>query len=315
MFLKTSSHPKPLLWGIDLGGTKIEGVIIDELEPNKALHRLRIPTESAQGAAHIIGQLQLLITQLEKDSGSKRPRTIGIGVPGVMDPSTGIFRDSNIASLNGRLFQKELSAALECHALLANDANCFVLAEATLGAARGHHVVLGLILGTGVGGGIVVHGHLIPGLHGIAGEWGNNALSSEGGACYKSKRGCNEMVLSGPALEQFYEDLTGEKVALPEIVDRAATGEEPAQRTLERLQEKFAEAIAPAINILDPDAIVIGGGVGNIDLLYEESMRRKIGHYVFHNNIKTQFLKPILGDSAGVFGAAMLGLEANHENC
>ncbi|MFZ4115464.1 MAG: ROK family protein [Chthoniobacterales bacterium] len=315
MFLKTENYHSSLLWGIDLGGTKIEGVIIDQSEPHKALHRLRIPTESVEGATHVIGQLQLLVMRLEEVSGSKRPRTIGIGVPGVVDPSTGIFRDSNITCLNGRFFQKELSAALECDALLANDANCFVLAEATLGAARGHHVVLGLILGTGVGGGIVVHGHLIPGLHGIAGEWGNNALSSEGGACYESKRGCNEMVLSGPALEQFYKNLTGEKVALPEIVQRATTGEDAAIRTLERLQEKFAEAIAPAINILDPDAIVIGGGVGNIDLLYEETTRRKISRYVFQESLKTKFLKPILGDSAGVFGAAMLGLEGNHENC
>jgi fructokinase len=307
MNLKNSSS---LLWGIDLGGTKIEGVIIDESQPNKALHRLRVPTESPQGPGHIIGQLQLLVTQLEQASGTKRPRKIGIGVPGVVDHSTGIFRDSNISCLNGRLFQKELSTALECEALLANDANCFVLAEAVWGAARGHRVVMGLILGTGVGGGIVVNGHLIPGLHGIAGEWGNNALCSEGVACYESKKGCNEMVLSGPALEQFYQDITGEKVTLPEIVHRANAGEEPAVQTLERLQEKFAEAIAAPINILDPDAIVIGGGVGNIDLLYEESTRSKIGRYVFHDDIKTHFLKPILGDSAGVFGAAMLGVDA-----
>jgi predicted NBD/HSP70 family sugar kinase len=304
-----SHHKTPLLWGIDLGGTKIEGVIIDALQPNKAIHRLRVPTESLQGPRHIIGQLQLLVAQLEHASGRRRPDKIGIGVPGVMDPSTRIFRDSNIVSLNGRFFQEELSAALECETVLANDANCFVLAEAVWGAARSHRVVMGLILGTGVGGGIVINGHLIPGLHGIAGEWGNNALCSEGGACYETKRGCNERILSGPALEQFYKNITGEKIALPEIVSRATAGEEAALQTLERLQEKFAEAIAPAINILDPDAIVIGGGVGNIDLLYEESTRNKISRYVFHNDIKTQFLKPVLGDSAGVFGAAMLGLD------
>ncbi|MBX9742440.1 MAG: ROK family protein [Chthoniobacterales bacterium] len=310
MNLKSSSHQQSLLWGIDLGGTKIEGVIIDQSQPNKALHRLRLPTESAQGAQRVISQLQLLVTQLEQASGSRRACKIGIGAPGVIDPSTGIFRDSNISCLNGRLLQKELSAALECEVLLANDANCFVLAEAFWGAARDHRVVMGLILGTGVGGGIVINGHLIPGLHGIAGEWGNNALCSEGGACYESKKGCNEMVLSGPALEQFYQNITGEKVALSEIVQRAAAGEAAAQQTLERLQEKFAEAIASPINILDPDAIVIGGGVGNIDLLYEESTRSKISRYVFHDDVKTQFLKPILGDSAGVFGAAMLGVEA-----
>lgn len=309
MNLKKSSHEKSFLWGIDLGGTKIEGVIIDASQPNKALHRLRLSTEAAQGAQHVIGQLQLLVTQLEQVSGSRRPPTIGIGVPGVVDPSTGIFRDSNIACLNGRLLQKELSEALQCKALLANDANCFVLAEAVWGAARGYGVVMGLILGTGVGGGIVVNGQLIPGLHGIAGEWGNNALCSEGGACYESKKGCNEMVLSGSALEEFYKNLTGEKITLPEIVQRAKAGQKAAQQTLERLQEKFAEAIAAPINILDPDAIIIGGGVGNIDLLYEDSTRKKIRRYVFHNDVKTPFLKPILGDSAGVFGAAMLGVE------
>ena len=306
---QNENQAKRLLWGIDLGGTKIEGVIIDELQPNKALHRLRLPTESACGPERIIGQLQRLVIQLEQASGSKRPHKIGIGVPGVVDPSTGIFRDSNIACLNERFFQKELSAALECEALLANDANCFVLAEAVWGAARGHRVVMGLILGTGVGGGIVINSRLIPGMHGIAGEWGNNALCSEGPACYESKKGCNEMILSGPALEQFYKNITGEKIALPEIVQRASAGEAAAVQTLERLQEKFAEAIAAPINVLDPDAIVIGGGVGNIDLLYEESTRSKIARYVFHHNLKTQFLKPLLGDSAGVFGAAMLAVE------
>ncbi len=187
MTMKTFTCGSSHLWGIDLGGTKIEGVIIDASQPSKALYRLRVPTESACG--------------LEEASGNKRPHKIGIGVPGVMDLSTGFFRDSNILCLNGRLLQKEFSVALECEALLANDANCFVLAEATWGAARGHRVVMGLILGTGVGGGIVIDGHLIPGLHGIAGEWGNNALSSEGATCYESKKGYNEMILSGSPLE------------------------------------------------------------------------------------------------------------------
>lgn len=275
---------------------------------------MRIPTESPRGSQHIIGQLQRLVEQLEQASGRRRPRKIGIGVPGVIDPSTGVFRDSNILCLNGRWFQEELSLALECEVLLANDANCFVLAEASLGAARGYRVVMGVILGTGVGGGIVIHGHLIPGLHGIAGEWGNNALSSEGEACYESKKGCNERVLSGSALEQFYQSITGEKRALPDIVERAASGQVAAIQTLERLQEKFAEAIAPAINILDPDAIVIGGGVGNIDLLYEPSTRKIIEHYVIHHNLQTLFLKPMLGDSAGVFGAAILTAEENQKN-
>ncbi len=304
--MKTFTCGNSPLWGIDLGGTKIEGVIIDPIQPNKALHRLRVLTESGLGAEHVIGQLEYLIAELEKISGTKRPRQIGIGVPGVVDPSTGIFRDSNILCLHGYQLQKEFSLALKCKVVLANDANCFVLAEATWGAARGHRVVLGVVLGTGVGGGIVIDGRLIPGLHGIAGEWGNNGLCSEAPICYESKKGCNEKNLSGPALEEFYKNLTGEKITLPEIVRRARAGEAAAVQTLERLQEKFVEAIAGPINLLDPDAIVIGGGVGNIDLLYEESTRYKIGRYIFHDAVKTQFLKPTLGDSAGVFGAAML---------
>jgi len=165
---------------------------------------------------------------------------------------------------------------------------------------------MGLILGTGVGGGVVVNGGLLEGLHGIAGEWGHNPLRGESTPCYCGREGCIETVIAGPSLERFYRGQTGETVRLPEIVARAASGEAAAVATLERLREKFGEAIAAVLNILDPHAIVIGGGVGNIDLLYTEATRQAVLKHTFNGEVRTNFLKPALGDSAGVFGAAML---------
>lgn len=294
------------LWGIDLGGTKIEGAIIDPANPDRALHRLRVPTESQHGYDHILGQISKLIASLEETSGLKRPAMIGIGTPGAIEPSTGLMKNSNTVCLNGRPLQTDISAALKVEARLANDANCFALAEATLGAARGSYVVMGLILGTGCGGGVVVDGRVIAGLHGIGGEWGHNPLCGETDPCYCGRSGCVEQVLAGPSLERYYRQQTGEAIRLPEIAQRAEAGEAAAKATLERLRHKFAEAIAVVINILDPDAVVIGGGVGNLGLLYEDATRQAVVEHVFNSEVRTAFLKPILGDSAGVFGAAML---------
>lgn len=300
------SASEKILWGVDLGGTKIEAAIIDLEHPDIALYRRRIPTEQVQGYEHILSQILKLIEELETLSGMKRPKKIGFGTPGVTDPVTGILKNSNTQCLNGRSLQEDLSAISNVQALLANDANCFALAEAILGVARGKKIMMGVILGTGVGGGMVVNGQLIEGLHGIAGEWGHNTLRGEEALCYCGKKGCNEAVFSGPALEHFYFEQTGNKLLLPDIIIRAAVGETAAEATLRRLQEKFAEAIAVPINIIDPHAIVIGGGIGNIDLLYKEETRKKILPCIFNNELKTDFLKPILGDSAGVFGAALL---------
>ena len=294
------------VWGIDLGGTKIEGAILDPDHADKAVHRLRLPTESQQGYEHILSQIERLVGQLEAASGHKRPARLGIGTPGATEPSTGLIKNSNTLCLNGQPLRDDLCARLGIEVRLANDANCFALAEATLGAATGCKVVMGLILGTGVGGGVVVDGHVLEGLHGIAGEWGHNTLHGETAPCYCGKRGCNEKVFAGPALESFYHERGGEAIRLPEIVKRAESGEPIATATLDRLREKFAEAIAIPINILDPEAIVIGGGVGNLDLLYTEETRQAVTRYVFNTEVRTKFLKPVLGDSAGVFGAAML---------
>ena len=297
------------LWGIDLGGTKIEGAMIDPARPGEALHRLRVPTESAKGYEHVVSQIELVVSELERVSGQRRPAKIGIGTPGATEPSTGRLKNSNTTCLNGRPLAADLSAKLGVRASLANDANCCALAEATLGAGRGRSVVFGVIVGTGVGGGIVVNGRLIDGRHGIAGEWGHNPMRGETARCYCGRTGCVETVFSGPALERFYQDSGGETLRLPEIVRRADAGELRATATLDRLVEKFGEAIAAVINLLDPDAVVIGGGVGNLDLLYTERTRQAVLAHVFNPELQTEFLRPQLGDSAGVFGAAMLGAD------
>ena len=295
------------LWGIDLGGTKIEGAILDPANPGQALHRLRLPTGSHLGYQHILGQIGRVVEQLEAVSGQNRPAKLGIGTPGATEPATGTMKNSNTTCLIGQPLREDVSAALNLEAVLANDANCFALAEATLGAAQGYPVVMGLILGTGVGGGLVVQGRLLEGLHGIAGEWGHNPICGETTSCYCGRKGCVETVLAGPSLERFYREQGGaEDIRLPEIVTRATTGDPIARATLARLQEKFGEAIAAIINVLDPDAIVIGGGVGNIDGLYSAATRTAVLRHTFNPEVRTKFLKPALGDSAGVFGAAML---------
>jgi fructokinase len=295
-----------ILFGIDLGGTKIEGAMVDPAHPDRAVHRLRLPTEAARGYDHIVSQICRVVAELEALSGGPRANVIGIGTPGAIEPSTGLLKNSNTTCLNGRALRADLAAALRVEVRMANDANCCALAEATLGAARGRRVVMGLILGTGVGGGIVVDGQLIEGRHGIAGEWGHNPLRGEITPCYCGRVGCVETVIAGPALERFYREQGDERLTLPEIVRRAATDDPRAVATINRLRDTFGEAIAAVINILDPDAIVIGGGVGNLDVLYSEETRRAVVAHLFNPELRTEFLRPQLGDSAGVFGAAML---------
>lgn len=293
-------------WGIDLGGTKIEGAVMDSSRPGEALFRLRRETGATQGYEHILSQIEGVLSDLESASGLSRPSKIGIGTPGVLEPSTGRLKNSNTACLNDQPILQDLERLTGSRILMANDANCFALAEALVGAAAGSGVVFGVILGTGAGGGVVVNGRVLPGLHGIAGEWGHNPLRGESCPCYCGRSGCIEGVIAGPSLERFYREQGGETIRLPEISLRAKAGEQLAIQTLERLREKFAESIAAVINILDPDAIVIGGGVGNIPLLYEEQTRECVLAHIFNKELRTRILPPILGDSAGVFGAALL---------
>jgi len=298
------------LWGVDLGGTKIEAAIIDPTHPDIGLYRRRVPTEAEKGYDHILHQVVKLVEELESLSGLKRPNKIGFGTPGMINSTTHLLgHATNTQCLNGRVLKQDIQNVLGVEVIIQNDANCFALAEATLGAARGKKIVMGLILGTGVGGGLVIDGRAIEGLNHISGEWGHNPLRGEQRFCGCGKRGCNETIFSGPALERFYFEQTEKKLLLPEIVKQAEVGDKAAQKTLQRLQEKFAEAIAVPINILDPDAIVIGGGVGNIDILYTQKTHHEAAQHVVNRSLKTPFLKPMLGDSAGVFGAALLTKE------
>ncbi len=297
------------LWGIDLGGTKIEGVVLDQNNLKKPLLRLRVPTEGEKGYAHIVQQVARLIKMMEDQLGY-RPDRVGIGTPGTTDPDSGLMKNSNTTCLNGMPFHKDLEAALRMKVHMANDANCFALAETLLGVVPDKVpdalVVFGVIMGSGVGGGLVVNGRVINGRHGIGGEWGHNFLDESGGPCYCGKHGCVENVISGKSLERYYFEISGKRHLLKDIVAMHRAGTDSyATATIERLLEQFARGLSAIINIIDPDAVVLGGGVGNIDELYTEGIKR-LEKYIFNHRLDTQILKPSLGDSAGVFGAAML---------
>ena len=303
------------IWGIDLGGTKIEGVVLASPSPDAVIARRRIDTEAHLGYAHIVGQIKKLVQQLEAETGVKAEQ-IGIATPGTLNPSTQTMKNSNTTCLNGTPLKKDLLATLQIPVEMANDANCFALAEATMGIVPNvvphFQCIFGVIMGTGVGGGVVFRGKdgqpvVLNGLQGIGGEWGHNILEHNGYDCYCGKKGCNEKVLSGTALQRYYEEISGQSLKLKEIVERHQQGTDPhASQTVDRMLEYFGQSISTIINVLDPDAIVLGGGVGNIDLLYTEGVER-IKKYIFNSGVvETPILRPKLGDSAGVFGAAML---------
>ena len=302
-------------WGIDLGGTKIEGVVLTAPSPDAVVIRKRIDTEAHKGYDHILGQVIRLIDLLKAET-SLVPDRIGFATPGTFDPARQTMKNCNTTVLNGRPMIQDLARLLAVPVAVANDANCFALAEATMGIVPdivpNFQTVFGVIMGTGVGGGVVVRGRdgipfVLNGLQGIGGEWGHNILEENGPACYCGKRGCNEQVISGPALQRYYQQISGEERTMQEIMDRYQQGNDlVASQTVNRLLEYFGRAVSVIINILDPDAIVLGGGVGNVDLLYTEGVERA-KKYVFNSReINTRFLKPKLGDSAGVFGAALL---------
>ena len=299
-----------VLWGIDLGGTKIEGVIMQlDGQGFDVIERLRVPTEKDKGYHHIIEQIVRLVAILKEKSGLQ-PKTLGIGTPGTNDTSTGLLKNSNTTALNGQPFKQDLESALGFSIEMANDANCFAIAEAKLGAVpevlSDVESVFGIIMGTGVGGGLVVHGKVLNGKQGIGGEWGHIYLHNSGGQCFCGKIGCAETVISGPALEKYYQAQTGFYRSLKEIIAMHKDGVDPhATQTVERLIQYFGIGVSYIINIIDPDAIVLGGGLGNIDLLYTEGVKA-VSKHVFNKEMKTLFLKPKLGDSAGVFGAALL---------
>lgn len=301
-------------WGIDLGGTKIEGVILSEASPESVIFRHRIDTQADQGYGHIVDRITGLVSHMRAETGLF-PHAVGVGTPGTVDPLTGLMKNCNTTCLNRMPLPADLQRKLRVPVVLANDANCFALAEAQMGiiqdVAPNYRLVFGIIMGTGVGGGVVIRGNdgqafVLNGFQGIGGEWGHNILEENGYPCFCGKSGCVEQVLSGTALQRYYQEQSGVFRKLPEILARhEQRNDTHATATVERLLEKFGQAITTLVNVLDPDAIVIGGGVGNIDLLYQEGPNRA-NKYVFNSSFNTPILRPKLGDSAGVFGAAML---------
>lgn len=299
------------LWGIDLGGTKIEGAILPSLNDPTPIIRTRLDTEASKGYEHIILQIEKLVAKMKEES-SLQPQSIGFGTPGVLDPGLQTMKNCNSTALNGKPLKKDLEDALKIPVVLANDANCFALAETHWGIVKGKYpnakVVFGIIMGSGVGGGIVFDGKVWNGCHGIAGEWGHNYLDDSGGACYCGKTGCVETIISGPSLQRFYAGITGNNITLKEIMNRYHQNDEAAIQTIQRLNRFFGKAVSVVTNMLDPDVIIIGGGVGNIDAIYTDGIK-SLREFIFNNSVDVPIVKPSLGDSAGVFGAAALVAE------
>jgi fructokinase len=289
------------LLGIDLGGTKIEGIVL--AEGGGELRRRRVPTARERGYDHIVGRVVDLVAELrEVAPGCRR---VGIGTPGSLSARDGTLKNSNTVCLNGRPLRDDLARALGLDVVLENDANCFALAEVRAGAARGARLAFGVILGTGVGGGIVVDGRVWAGPQHVAGEWGHHRISDDGPRCYCGQRGCVETFLSGPALERAWIDAGGAPADATAIAACAAAGDARAAAILERYADRFGRALANVVNILDPDVIVLGGGLSNLDMLYGRGVEA-VARYVFNDELRTRIVKNALGDSAGVVGAAWL---------
>jgi fructokinase len=292
--------------GIDLGGTKIEGIAIDSTGGEHL--RLRIPTPEGDYTA-IVTAVTTLVHEIEMRAG--QTATVGVGIPGAISPATGLVKNANTTALIGHPLDRDLSAALGREVRVANDANCFALSEAADGAGAGCDVVFGVIVGTGVGGGIVVHGRLLSGPHAIAGEWGHNPLAwphddeRPGPGCYCGQAGCNETFLAGPSLARDHRLTTGQDLKAPEIAARAERGDEAALATMARYEDRMARALAVVINVIDPDIVVLGGGLSNIDRLYRE-VPPLLPKYVFSDRATTPMVKAQHGDSSGVRGAAWL---------
>ena len=296
-----------MLLGIDLGGTKIEGIVLKSKENPEEIIRHRINTEEEKGYSQVINNIKSLVNHIENKINYKFKR-LGIGTPGTIDPETGLLKNSNSQCLNGMPIQKDLAKTLDKVILIQNDANCFALAETLLGSVKDQYPdaknVFGIIIGTGVGGGVIIDGKTVYGSQGIGGEWGHTIVTDDGDECYCGKRGCVESVISGRALQIYYNKISGKKLKLEEIYAKKNI-DNHAKETFERLITYFGKGLSNVVNIIDPDVIVLGGGLSNIDELYDEGYD-ELKKYVFNPTFKTPLLKPKLGDSAGVYGAALL---------
>lgn len=290
--------------GIDLGGTKIEGVVLDK--KGNTLFRRRIPTEQDKGYDVILGNITSLYEQM-KTHVSRDTHTLGIGTPGALSVRTHLLKNSNTVCMNGKPLKHDLERILGRRIGIQNDANCFAMAEALYGAGRGKDLVFGVIMGTGCGGGIIYKREVITGLQAIAGEWGHMSIDPQGPVCYCGMRGCVETFISGGGLEKRYRSERGEGRSLQEIVAASREGDERAAAFMRTFLADFGRAMGNLINVLDPDIVVLGGGVSNVDELYSDGVRQ-VEHYVFSDTLETPIVKHQLGDSAGVIGAALIGV-------
>ena len=292
--------------GIDLGGTKIEGAAIDVCGSVRFRHRVVTPAQDYSGT---IDAIIALIGTIDREVGTTAP--VGIGIPGTVSPATGLIKNANSTWLIGRPLQRDLESALGRPTRLANDANCFALSEATDGAGAAVETVFGVILGTGVGGGIAIRRQILAGANAIAGEWGHNPMpwptpeEIPGPPCWCGRSGCLETFLSGPAVAADHYRRTRRMQTAPEIAEAAAAGDPECCATLERYMDRLARGLASVINVVDPDAIVLGGGLSRISALYEQVPRLWIRH-IFSDRVATPLFPPLHGASSGVRGAAWL---------
>ncbi|HEY4010813.1 MAG TPA: ROK family protein [Acidobacteriaceae bacterium] len=293
--------------GVDLGGTKTEALALDE--SGRELRRVRVPTPQQDYAA-TVRTIASLVGELERELSIVG--TVGVGIPGTIVAATGLVKNANSTWLNGRPLERDLSDGLAREVRCANDANCFAISEATDGAAVGAEVVFGVILGTGCGGGLVVQGSLLTGPNGLAGEWGHTPLpwmtaaEYPGPDCYCGRRGCLETWISGTGFERDFKRVTGRSLRSVEIVAAAAAGDGDAEAALQRLEDRIARGLSTVVNIVDPDVIVLGGGLSRIDRLYAGGVSSRLSDYAFGGNAATPIRRNLHGDSSGVRGAAWL---------
>ncbi len=298
--------------GIDLGGTKAEAIVLDPAGEERFRQRVPTPPDSGQPPETRYGEIVAAVSSLIRAAQQQLPdatteHTLGIGIPGILDHGTGKVINANTTCLIGHPLQADLEAELGRKLAIENDANCFTAAECSNGAARGHNFVFGVIMGTGCGGGLFANGRIRGGPHGIAGEWGHFSIDPQGRECWCGNRGCIETMISGSGVEAGHRERTGRRLPMRDIVAGFRAGDADCVNTMRIFFLDFARALGGVISTLDPDLVVLGGGLSNIEELYTEGVPR-IQDFAFHPRIRTPVVKNQLGDSAGVFGAAAIGV-------
>ena len=290
--------------GIDLGGSKTEAILLGP--DSTVLWRQRRLTPRTDGYDAVLSTVAAMIREAADHVPAHASYSVGIGIPGSLDASTTLVRNANSTCLIGHPLQSDIERLIACPVQIRNDADCFTMAECHSGAGRGYGMVFGVIMGTGCGGGICINGMIREGPHRIAGEWGHVSVNPDGAECYCGNRGCTETLISGSGIEAAFFQEYGQHVSMYEVVTQARAGESRCQKTFDRFLDDFGRCLGGLISILDPDSVVLGGGLSNIDELYTIGLER-VRRYAFHDNLKTPILKNQLGDSAGVFGAAWIG--------